>query len=44
MRTSALFGTKNLEFFEIYGVYAWTRGEGVEPVLTFFGKGEGVNF
>jgi len=26
MRTSALFGAKNLEFFEIYGVSARTRG------------------
>jgi len=28
MRTSALFGAKNLGFFEIYGVYARTRREG----------------
>jgi len=27
MRTSALFGAKNLEFFEIYGVCAQTRGD-----------------
>jgi len=27
MRTSALFGAKNFEFFEIYGVSARTRGE-----------------
>jgi len=40
MRTSALFGAKNLGFFKIYGVSA--RGSGVEPVRT---KGEGkVNF
>jgi len=26
MRTSALFGVKNLEFFEIYGVSARTKG------------------
>jgi len=28
MRTSALFGVKTFEFFEIYGVSARTRGEG----------------
>jgi len=28
MRTSALFGAKNIEFFEIYSVSARTRGEG----------------
>jgi len=28
MRTSALFGAKNFGFFEIYSVYARTRGEG----------------
>jgi len=45
MRTSALFGTKNLGFFEIYGMFAWTRGEGVEPVRTFCGQGgRRVNF
>jgi len=27
MRTSAIFGAKNLGFFEIYGVSARTRGE-----------------
>jgi len=37
MRTSALFVTKNFEFFEIYGVSA--RQGGFEPVRTFFGKG-----
>jgi len=42
MRTSALFGAKNFGFFEIYGVSA--RARGVEPVRTFFGHGEGVNF
>jgi len=26
MRTSALFGAKIIEFFEIYGVSAWARG------------------
>jgi len=35
MRTSALFGAKNFEFFEIYDVSARTRR--VEPVRTFFG-------
>jgi len=34
MRTSALFGAKNFGFFEIYGVSAQTKGEGVEPVRT----------
>jgi len=29
MRTSALFGARNLDFFEIYGVSARTREEGV---------------
>jgi len=37
MRTSTLFGTKNFEFFEIYGVSARTRG--VKPVRTFCGQG-----
>jgi len=26
MQTSALFGAKNFGFFEIYGVFTWTRG------------------
>jgi len=39
MRTSALFGAKNFGFFEIYGVFARTRGEGVEPVRTFCEQG-----
>jgi len=30
IRTSALFGTKNFGFFEIYGVSAWTRRRRVE--------------
>jgi len=38
MRTSALFDAKNFEFFEIYGVFARIRGEGVEPVQTFCGQ------
>jgi len=41
---SALFGAKNARFFEIYGRFARTRVEGVEPVLTVFGKGEGSIF
>jgi len=46
MRTFALFGAKNFRFFEIYGVSAdaRTKGEGVEPVRTFFGQGEGGQF
>jgi len=28
MHTFALFGVKNFEFFEIYGVSAWARAEG----------------
>jgi len=43
MRTSAHFGAKNLEFFEMYGVSALTRGWRVKPVQIFFGQG-GVNF
>jgi len=37
MQTSALFSTKNVGFFDIYGVSARTRG--VEPVRTFSGQG-----
>jgi len=37
MRTSALFGAKTFKFFEIYGVTARTRREGVCPVRTFCG-------
>jgi len=45
MRTFALFGAKNIKFFEIYSVSARQRGEGVEPVRTFYGQGgSGVNF
>jgi len=36
MRTSALFGAKNFDIFEIYGVFARTTG--AEPVRTFFGQ------
>jgi len=39
MRTSTLFGAKNLEFFEIYDVFTWTSGDkGVDPVRI---RGEG---
>jgi len=41
MRTSALFGAKNFGFFEIFGVSARTRREGVELVQTFCGHGGG---
>jgi len=37
--TSALFGAKKLRTFLTYVVSVWTRGKGVEPVRTFFGKG-----
>jgi len=36
MRTSTLFGAKNFEFFEIYGVSARTREEGLDFVRTTF--------
>jgi len=42
MRTCALIGAKNFGIFEIYGVSARTREEGVEAVRTR-GVG-GVNF
>jgi len=42
MRTSALFSGKNFAFFEVYGASARIRGEGVEPVWTFFGQGPGA--
>jgi len=38
------FGAKTFGFFEIYGVSSRTRGEGIKPVRTFCGQGEGVNF
>jgi len=38
MRTSALFGSKNFKFFEIYCVSAQTGG-GVELVRTICGQG-----
>jgi len=41
MRMSTLFGAKNFGFFEIYGVSAPTKWEGVEPVRTFCGQGGG---
>jgi len=34
MWTSALFGTKTFGFFEIFGVFALTRGGGGEPLQT----------
>jgi len=39
MQTSALFGLKKFEFFEIYGVSARTRRKKVEPEQTFCGQG-----
>jgi len=39
MRTSALFGAKNLRLFEIFSVSARTKGQGVQPVRTFCGQG-----
>jgi len=41
MWTSAIFGAKNLGFFEIYVVSSRTRGERVEPVRAFCGQGGG---
>jgi len=38
MRMSALFGAKKLRIFQIYGVFARTKGKGVEPVRKFFGQ------
>jgi len=37
--SSALSGAKRIRFFDICGVSARTREEGVELVRTFFGKG-----
>jgi len=43
MRTFALFGAKYFKIFEIYVVFAQTKG--VEPLRTYFGQGgRGVNF
>jgi len=39
---SEVFGAKNLGFFEIYGVSAWTKG--VEPVRPFSDRGGGSIF
>jgi len=44
MRTSAIFGVKAPDFSKIYGVSAWTKGGGVEPLRTFCGQRGGVNF
>jgi len=41
MRTSTLFGAKNIRFFEIYGVSARTRGRGFSQYRHFADKGEG---
>jgi len=41
MRASAHFGEKNLRFFKIYDVSAWTRGEKVSPMRT---RGRGDQF
>jgi len=38
------FGAKLFGFFEIYGVSARKRGDGVEPVRTFNGQREGSIF
>jgi len=35
---------KKFRFFEIYGVFARTREDGVEPVWTFFVQGVGGQF
>jgi len=42
VRTSALFGAKRLEFFEIYGMSARTRGRGWASAD--IGQVESVNF
>jgi len=44
MWTFALFGAKIIGFFEINGVSARTRGEGVEPVRTRGGGQFFVNY
>jgi len=41
MRTSALFGAKNIGFFEVFGV---CERKDVEPVRIFCGQGEGCQF
>jgi len=43
MRTSALFGAKTFEFFEIFGVFARTRGLRVTSTDILGTRGE-VNF
>jgi len=40
MRMTALFGAKDLGFFEIYGVSARTRRRGLNQCGHFAGKGE----
>jgi len=44
MQTSAHFGKKIFGIFEIYGVFARTRGEGLNQCGHSTGKGEGINF
>jgi len=44
MRTSALFGAKNIGFFKIYGVSARTRGGGFNQCGHFADKGGGQFF
>jgi len=44
MRTSALFGSKNFEFFDIYGVSARTGGGGLSQCGYFSDKVEGSMF
>jgi len=44
MRTSALFGVKNVGFFEIYGVSERPRGRGWVSAVILLSREEGVNF
>jgi len=44
MRTPSLFDAKNFGFFEIYGVSARTRGEGLSQGGHFSDKGGGGQF
>jgi len=41
VRMFALFGAKNFEFFEIYGVSARTKGRGLSQCGHFVDKGSG---
>jgi len=38
MKTSARFGGKNFKFFEIHGVFARPRGEGLSQCVQFCGQ------